>query len=250
MSQPDTNTIAGLVKLAGSREEDGAAPSKFAASTVVTLIVSSLLAGGLSLAGVFAEDDGLMRLCYFFAAFVGLLVLAALIKLGLEALTVSPRERTTPEKAVSAYLLLIKQQRWKAAWSCLSWVAKQGQPIVRPEFPAIDLGAATVRISKGSSLRRYWAPLLPGTRLRGERGIDWAVLDSNPLLPQVSLVRVRLSLALKMDTAKIGGEAWKTRRQSPTVDSDVGGTELEVHWPVYERGGQWYLLSAGLPVRN
>jgi hypothetical protein len=246
MSQPHTDAIAGLVELAGSREESGAIPGRFARSTIITLVITSLIAGGLWLAGTFEEEDGLMRLEYFFAAFAGLLVLAALIKLGAEALTISPRTRTTPEKAVSAYLQLIEQRRWKAALSCLSWVAKDGQLLFRPAFPAIDLEGKILPISKGSSLRRYWGPLLPGTRLRGERGFHWTVLDSSPVPPQGARVRVRFSLVLNMDTAAIGGAAWKAHRQSSTADPDFNGTELEFRWPVYQRGGQWYLLSAGL----
>ena len=50
-------------------------------------------------------------------------------------------------------------------------------------------------------------------------------------------------ISLDMRTAKLGGEAHKRKK----FLSNTNEVRLSCPWPVYQRDGQWYVLSAGFP---
>ena len=245
-----------LVAEAASQREAPARYGRFARGTLVTLVISGGLSGGL-LAIAFLASDELYRFSAGILAIIPCVVtLAALIKTALEAFSVSPQGRTTPERAVEAYVGMVKQQRWPEAMSCLSWAAARGKAVIRAAIPEVDLAPATFSIRQPSDLAAYWEPLSGGRKLSGARSMSCQVLGVDHATATSAMVRVRFSVDLDLATAEIGGEAWKNAPPEikAAMFSSGRNAVLGIHrvekeicfaWPVYRSNGQWYLLQVG-----
>ena len=260
--QPSVGTnsnhfLSELASEAGTKPEAVARHGRFATSTLVALGIC----GGLTLAALVvllvSSDDSYRLLAFLLGPVAGLVTVAVLIKIAIEAFSGSPKHRVTPQQAVKCYIDMVKQQRWPEAVSCLSWVARNGSKVIRPAIPEIDLVQATFCIQRPADLKSYWADLDGGQKLRGSRKMRCKVLGVESATDSTALVRVRLTVALDLATAKIGGSAWKS---APVVDTLLAsapfapalgfnwvGNGVSFSWPVYRRDGQWYLLQVGLP---
>ncbi|MHC4252241.1 MAG: hypothetical protein ACYS9X_24245 [Planctomycetota bacterium] len=233
-----------LAEKAVSRPEDPTAPGKFMASTIATLAVC--VGGGLVALVVvlLMEPEAPYRFLVGLGAVVlGLGALAGLLKFVGEAIQTSPRDRTTPEKALKAFLYSLEQLRWPAASACLSWAAKDGDEIGRPAMPDIDLEEARFTISGQGDLATYWNDFVGRFKSRGSRRLRYKVRSAKELSDTVALVPVEVGITLDMNTAALGGEARKRRG----FMSGFNSVRVNCRWPVYKREGLWYLLAAGLP---
>ncbi len=233
-----------LAEEAASRPEDPTSPGKFSTATVVVAVLG-VAGGGIALAVcLIAAPGGQTKLLAALAAAVlGVVAVAGVLKLAGEALGTSPRDRTTPEKALRAYLGSIEQQRWGAAASCLSWVAKRGEEIVRPAVPHLDLEEERFTVAGEKGVADYWRAFTGAFKARGSRQTSHRVRSAEPLAESVAMAALEMTISLDLRTAALGGEA----RKRKALLSDSNTMSVWCRWPVYERGGLWYVLSAGFP---
>jgi len=235
-------SILALAAEAAKRPEDPNAPGKFALSTLVTLAVGAVgLLVCLILVRVGLGPNTF--LAGLGAAVMGVVTVAGLLKVLYEAVQTSPRDRTTPEKAIKAYFGSLKQLRWDAAASCLSWAAKRGTEIVRPAMPDVDLAEARFRISSEKELADYWYDFVGRFKSRGSRSLSCRAASTKQISDDVAYVVVEARVTIDLRTAALGGEA-RSRRE---FLSSVNAVSCSGRWPVYRRDGMWYLLSAGFP---
>jgi hypothetical protein len=253
---PNPN-LSELVSQAGVKPEASAQHGRFATSTLVALGICGGSTVAMPVLFVVLRDESYKFLAAFLWPIAGILTLAVLIKIAIEAFSGSPRHRDTPQKAVECYISMVKQQRWPEALSCLSWLARNGQNVIRPAIPEIDLARAAFRIQRPADLKSYWADLGGGQKLRGSRNMNCQVLGVEFATESSALVRVRISVMLDLATAALGGSAWKSASATdtllasapfvPALGCNWVGNGASYSWPVYRRDGQWYLLQVGLP---
>jgi hypothetical protein len=256
-AETPSRSLDELVSAAAARHEALARHGRFATSTLVALWICGGLTLAMPVVFVASRDESYQFLAAFLCPIAGILTLAVLIKIAIEAFSGSPRHRDTPQKAVECYISMVKQQRWPEALSCLSWLARNGQKVIRPAIPEIDLAQAAFCIQRPADLKSYWADLGGGQKLRGSRNMNCQVLGVESATESSALVRVRLSIVLDLATADIGGSAWKSASVTDTLLASAPftpalgfnwvGNGVGYSWPVYRRGGQWFLLQVGLP---
>jgi hypothetical protein len=249
-------SLTECVAEAVTRPEPRATYGRFALGTLIALGICVALTTILLLISFFNDEEGYRILARFFAGFMGLLTLATLIKIALEAFSGSPRNRETPEQAVACYIAMIQQQRWPEAMSCLSWIVTDGRDVLRPAIPEVDLAPAAFSLRSPADLGNYWRDFITGQALRGARRMACEILGVEKTSESSALVRVRFSLELNLATAAIGSEAWKRASVARLLASVPGagdsapvpvGNILMFPWPVYRTQGRWYLLQVGFP---
>lgn len=235
---------AALANEASTRPEDPTSPGKFMTSTLATLAVGAVVGAGLLIARlVVGGGHTYAALMTILAVVAGLVALTGLLKVGQEALQVSPGGRTTPEKALKAYFGTLMQRRWDAAASCLSWLAKNDTAITLQAMPDVDLAAKQYTIGGTPDLVTYWGEFYGGFKSRGSRFTTANVRRVQPISDTVSLVHVEVRISLDLRTADFGGEARKRRKLLSGTNTVAGLCQ----WPVYLRDGLWYLLVPGFP---
>jgi len=125
--------LSELIAEAESKPEAKASFGRFARNTLLALGISSALSIGLLAVAFWASDEFDRVRAGILAIIPCVVAVAALIKTVSEALSTSPQNRSTPERAVEAYVSMVKQQRWPEAMSCLSWITGHARiPSDRP----------------------------------------------------------------------------------------------------------------------
>src|SRR5262249_55842400 len=156
------------------------------------------------------------------------------LKLLPELFATSPRDRTTPQKAVKAYLDAIRQSRWSAAAACLSWVCKQGSPVSRLAIPELDLAQAQFRVSDERGLQRYWQDFVGMFKTRGSRKMSVKILKAQFVSQAAATVAVEARVILTLKTAHLGGEALARASLGDRLAGFVA-VRMTCEWPVYQR---------------
>ena len=125
-SSANEDSIA-LAEKAKQGTEDFNAPGKHALSTLITLGIGIVLGGAaLGTCLLMSPSTPSRPLVGLLAGVMGVVAVAGVLKWLIEFWQVAPNDRTTPEKALKAYLSSLHQLRWHAASTCLSWAAKDG----------------------------------------------------------------------------------------------------------------------------
>jgi hypothetical protein len=231
-----------LAKEAAAIPEDPTAPGRF--STVVLLALGVGVVGCLvCVVGIMAggKDSKLNALFMPGAFILGVAAIAGFFKFIGQAISVAPGDRVTPEKALKAYLYSVRQQRWDAAFACLSHIAKDGRRVVRPAISEVELAEEHIDISSPADLKNYWSGFVGRFKFCGQRTLLYKVRSSEPVSGSVALVPVDGSIVLDVRTASLG-KAVKSMALMKTPQA-----RYRCRWPVYETGGLWYLLTAGFP---
>lgn len=207
--------------------------------------VVGLIGGAISLVlCLTAEKESAIRVLSLLGIGVlGIMAVAGFFKLLTELFRVSPRDRTTPEKALKAYLGSVNQQRWKAAFSCLSWAAKDGRDVMRPAMLEVELAEQTFQIRQAGDVREYWSDFVGMLKARGKRSFSYKLSAARRVSESVAIVPMGGSISMDTSTASLTSEV--VRRHGPGALIKVTFTCV---WPVYERDGLWYLLMAGFPA--
>jgi hypothetical protein len=241
--EPQRFDPAALAKEAADGTEDPSAPGKFAKTTLLAL------GGGavgflVCLAGIWATGgETKLNAIFIPGLFVfGVMTIAGVLKFIGDAVSTSPGNRTTPQKAIKVYLNSVERQRWDAAFACLSWVAKDGREAARPAIPEVELAADSFPISTRKDLQKYWDAFVGSFKSRGQRSFWFKTGTPYELSESVATIPVNGSVTLDMRTASLGGKAM--RRHGLHGFADV---KYKCNWPVYESGGLWYILKAGFP---
>jgi hypothetical protein len=248
--------LSELIAEAESKPEAKASFGRFARNTLLALGISSALSIGLLAVAFWASDEFDRVRAGILAIIPCVVAVAALIKTVSEALSTSPQNRSTPERAVEAYVSMVKQQRWPEAMSCLSWITGHGKDTVRPAIPELDLKPAAFCIRQPGDLGAYWSDLGGGRKLSGARSMSCKILGVDHTTETSATVRVRLSIDLDFATAELGGSAMKRAPAATLVFASNEALALGIvrvekavcfPWPAYQRNGQWYLLQVGFP---
>jgi len=251
-------SLSELVAEAKSKPEARSSFGRFARGTLLTLGISSVLSIGL-LAIAFGAGEESDRVRAGILAIIPCVVaVAASIKTASEAFSASPQDRSSPERAVEAYISMVKQERWPEAMSCLSWIAGHGKDTVRPAIPELDLGPAAFCIRTPADLGAYWNELGGGRKLSKSRRMTCQVLGVDHPTDTSAMVRIKLSVNLDLATAELGGQALKKAPATARLFASIpqvmafgsarAQSDLCFLWPVYKQNGQWYLLQVGLPT--
>ena len=204
---------AELIKTAMTRPEDAKAPGRVAPTTVVALLV------GVALIGL-GTRLGEIRILIFLVG--GVLSVASVVKLLVDALQPPYDERPTPERAVKAYIAGVQRGRWAGAFACLSWVARDRR-MKLPAIAEVDVSAASVAPVDPDALGRYWAPF---------QGMARALTAEIRDVKAVSETLAIVTVDMKTEILRVGG----------------GRTSVAfcLAWPLYVREGRWYLIFGGL----
>jgi len=198
-----------LAREAAQGAEDPTAPGRFSTSVLLALGAGSVcfvicLAGMLTI----GKDTKLNALFVPGVFVFGVLTIAGFFKFLGQLISVPPGNRTTPKKAFKAFFYAIDQQRWDAAFACLSWVAKDGREIARPEIPEVELKAQSFTVSSPDDLKAYWDAFVGSFKSRGQRSFSYKMGEPEELENSAACVPVSGSITLDIKTAALGGKAF------------------------------------------
>ncbi len=186
-----------IEKLAAGADEPAdrtGQPGKF---RVMTWIVTALLAASVAWMAwslkTSPDGDPIVVIPIIMVIAFGL---AWMILFFTDLASASPKDRATAAAAVRAYFDAVKLRRWKAAFTCLSPIARSHSEVEIPEISEIASAGGEADFRTPAGLKTYWKSL---THYSGGFGayrriVGLGIGEPSPIAPNVERLNVSFSI--------------------------------------------------------